>query len=91
MTNNDYMNQPIKKDSNNMFQNITDYRTDFDKVLEPKIDPRTDFGKGISYKTCDGKDVSTMEEVMQYNQMFYERMMIKKNQEYSENKGGMHR
>ena len=26
------------------------------------------------FKTCDGKDVATMEEVMQYNQMFYERM-----------------
>ena len=44
-------------------------------VYSPKIDPRTDFGRGISYKTCDGKDVATMEEVMLYNQMFYERMM----------------
>ena len=26
------------------------------------------------YKTCDGKDVATMEEVMQYNQIFYDRM-----------------
>lgn len=49
--------------------------TDYGKGLEPKIDPRTDFERGISYKTCDGKDVATMEEVMQYNQMFYERMM----------------
>lgn len=49
--------------------------TDYGKGLESKIDPRTNFGRGISYKTCDGKDVATMEEVMQYNQMFYERMM----------------
>ena len=62
-----------------------------DYMFQTKIDSRTDFEKGIYYKTCDGKDVATMEEVMQYNQMFYERMMIKKEQEYSENKGGMHR
>lgn len=40
------------------------------------VDVRTDFGKGIYYKTCDGKDVATMEEVMLYNQMYYERMKI---------------
>lgn len=51
-----------------------DNTTDYGKGSEPKIDPITDFGKGIFYKTCDGKNVSTMEEVMQYNQMFYERM-----------------
>lgn len=62
-----------------------------DYMLQKEINPRTDFGKGVSYKTCDGKDVATMEEVMQYNQMFYESMMIKKDQEYSENKSGMHR
>ena len=55
------------------------------------VDPHTNFGKKLLYKTCDGKDVATMEEVMLYNKMFYERMMIKKGQEYSEKKGGMHR
>lgn len=74
-----------------MSQTKIDSRTDFGKGLESRIDPRTNFGKEISYKTCDGKDAATMEEVMQYNQMFYERMMIKKEQEYSENKGGMRR
>ena len=49
-------------------------------MFQTKIDSRTDFEKGIYYKTCDGKDVATMEEVMQYNQMFYESMMIKKNE-----------
>ena len=55
------------------------------------VDPHTNFGKKLLYKTCDGKDAATMEEVMLYNKMFYERMMIKKGQEYSEKKGGMHR
>ena len=32
-----------------------------------------------------------MEEVMQYNQEFYERMMREKEQESSENKDGMSR
>ena len=54
------------------------------------VDPHTNFGKKLLYKTCDGKDVATMEEVMLYNKMFYERMMIKKGQEYSEKKVGMH-
>ena len=40
------------------------------------------------YKTCDGKDVATMEEVMQYNQMFYDRMM---NGEHRIENSGMHR
>ena len=59
--------------------------TDYGKGLKPKINPRTDFGRGISYKTCDEKDVATMEEVKQYNEMFYEGMM--KNTEGK----GMHR
>lgn len=63
-----------------------------DGYMNKEIDDhRTDFGKEIRYKTCDGKEVATMEEVMLYNKMFYERMMIKKDQGYSENKGGMHR
>lgn len=63
------------------------------KYSTPKIKTisRTDIGKGIYYKTCDIKDVATMEEVIQYSQMFYKRMMIKKHQEYSKNKGGMRR
>jgi hypothetical protein len=42
--------------------------------IEPKEDSITDFAKGISFKTCDGKDVATMEEVMLYNQMYYDKM-----------------
>lgn len=60
-------------------------------MFQTKIDSRTDFEKGIYYKTCDGKNVATMEEVMQYNQMFYESMMIKKERKPSENKDDMSR
>lgn len=55
-----------------------------------KDDHLTDFGRGITFKTCDGKDVATMEEVMQYNQMFYDRMMNQIKDKNIENKG-MHR
>ncbi len=41
------------------------------------IDHRTDYGKGIYYLTCDGKECATMEQVMQYNQMYYDIMMDK--------------
>ena len=40
------------------------------------------------YKTCDGKNVATMEEVMEYNKMFYDRMM---NREHHIENSGMHR
>ena len=40
------------------------------------------------YKTCDGKDVATMEEVMQYNQMFYDSL---KNEEQHIENSGIHR
>ena len=73
------------------FQTKIDSRTDFGKGLKSRIDSRTDFGKGIYYITCDGKNVATMEEVMQYNQKFYERMMIKKERKPSENKDDMSR
>ena len=62
-----------------------------DYMFQTKIDSRTDFKKGIYYKTCEGKDVATMEEVMQYNLMFYESMMIIKERKPSENKDDMSR
>ncbi len=67
------------------------------KNYEYIIDPRTDSGKGKTFKTLDGRDVATMEEVIEYNRMFYESMMIKEaqNQKYPEknleNKGGKRR
>ena len=50
---------------------------------ETRIDPRTDFGKGITFKSVDGKDWATYEDAMAYNQMYYEKMMIQS----EENKG----
>ena len=64
--------------------NVTDYgrgiapeidnRTDAGRGYPEPIDNRTDYGRGIIYKTCDGKDVATIEEVMQYNQRYYDLM-----------------
>ena len=51
-----------------------------DYMFQTKIDSRTDFEKGIYYKTSEGKDVATMEEVM-----------IKKERKPSENKDDMSR
>lgn len=42
-------------------------------------DYSTDYGKGIIYYTCDGKEVATMEEVIMYNQIYYEKMKIQIN------------
>ena len=59
--------------------------------LDPTpIDNLTDFGKGIYFLTCDGKKVATMEEVIAYNNMYYENMKIKKTDDFSQ-KSGMHR
>lgn len=44
------------------------------------IDNLTDYGRGISYKTCDGKEVATMEEVLEYNQMYYESMLKRRDE-----------
>lgn len=64
--------------------------TDYGRGLEPKKDNITEYGKGLSYLTCDGHKCATMEEVMQYNQMYYEMMKNNINNDYIENKG-MHR
>ena len=74
----------------NLYPTPIDNVTAYGKGLEPKIDNTTDAGKGILYKTCDGKEVATMEEVMEYNQMYYDSMFPKKEDEYSEIRG-MHR
>lgn len=51
-----------------------------------EIDHFTDFGKGITFKSVDGKDWPTYEDAMAYNQLYYEKMMIK-----SEEYKGMHK
>ena len=59
---------------NNEEKNII---TSYGKGLEPKIDPITPYGKEEIYYTCDGKTVSSIDEVMKYNQLYYERMKIR--------------
>ena len=49
----------------------------YGKGLESKIDPITPYGKGETYYTWDGKKVSSIDEVMEYNQLYYERMKIR--------------
>ena len=85
--NNDYLNQPIKKNDDYMYQTPIDPRTDFGKGLEPKIDPRTDFGKGITFKSVDGKDWATYEDAMAYNKLYYDSLMIKSGQDLEKTSG----
>ena len=41
-----------------------------------KIDPRTDFGKGIVFKSIDGGEHASMEDVEQADKAYWDRMMI---------------
>lgn len=41
-----------------------------------KIDPRTDFGRGIVFKSVDGGEHASMEDVKQANKVYWDRMMI---------------
>ena len=63
-----------------------DQRTGFVKGFEPKIDPITDFGKGISFKSVDGKEWASYEDAMAYNQWYYESKIMP-----IKDKKGMHR
>ena len=42
-----------------------------------KIDKRTDFGKGIYFKSVDGKEWPTYEQAMAYNEKWYDKMFPK--------------
>lgn len=42
------------------------------KFEKEPVENKTDFGKGMFYYTCDGKKVATMEEVIYYNEMYYQ-------------------
>lgn len=55
-----------------------DILTDYGRGLidSPKIDPRTDFGKGIYYKSVDGREHASMEAVEQANNAYWDSMMI---------------
>ncbi len=63
-TNNDSVDRP------------KDNTTDAGRGYPEPIDNRTDYGRGIVYKGWDGKEFASMDEVMQYNEMFYKSMMI---------------
>ena len=67
MNNNDSLNQPIKKNNDYMYQT--------------PIDSRTDFGKGITFKSVDGKNWPTYEATMAYNKLYYDSLMIKSDQD----------
>lgn len=73
------------KITNNLVLN-EDYCTAYGKGLEPKNDPITDFGKGISFKSVDGKEWASYEDAMAYNQWYYESKIM-----LIEGKKGMHR
>jgi len=62
----------VNNERRNIMENINN-----DSVERP-IDVRTDFGKGMIYYSCDGKKFTSLEQVMQYNELFYEKMKIKK-------------
>ena len=62
----------LNNEGRNIMENINN------DGIERPIDARTDFGKGIMFYTCDGQKVASLEQVMQYNQLFYEKMKIKK-------------
>lgn len=42
--------------------------------------PVTDWGQGTRYYTCDGRQVATFEQVMKYNEMYYQALKVKEPQ-----------
>lgn len=43
-------------------------------------DNMENLGQGIRYYTCDGHQVATLEQVMQYNEMYYQALKAKEPQ-----------
>ncbi len=59
------------------------------ELLNSKLDNKVEhssFKNGDCFYTCDGKVVNTIDEVMLYNNMYYDRMMNRSCNDYSENK-----
>lgn len=46
-------------------------------IYPESIDNITDYGKGIAYKSYDGKEFATIEMAEQYNKLFYEKQLLK--------------
>ncbi len=65
------MDNKIKTSNDYSICNLTDYG----RGLEPKVDARTNYGKGINYKAKDGKEYATMEQVEAVNKAFYDALM----------------
>ena len=47
-------------------------------IYPESIDNITDYGKRIAYKSYDGKEFATIEMAEQYNKLFYEKQLLKK-------------
>lgn len=60
------------------------------KINDQVNQPINNFRQEIKYYTCDGKELPSIEEVIMYNQMYYEKMK-NPNQSNLENHSGMHR
>ena len=59
---------------NNMSDSQMGNNVNYTSVNAP-VNNITDSGDLRYYFTCDGKKCETMDQVMQYNQMYYEKMM----------------
>ena len=61
------------------FEELTDYGKGYEPKVETKIETKQDNVKDIPlpYYTCDGKQVATLDEVMLYNELYYERLKLK--------------
>ena len=69
------------------------YKKTTDDLNQP-VNEITEFGKGFSYKSVDGKEWASIEEAMAYNQLFFERMKNREHKKYveeAENKTGLSR
>ena len=81
------MDTKIKTSNDYSIDNLTDCG----KGLEPKVDPRTNYGKGICYKAKDGKEYATMEQVEAVNKAFYDAMMVQDDDSLQEEEQHKHR
>ncbi len=85
-----YLNpEPIRKEEK--YLNPEPIRKE-EKYLNPErpIDPRTNLGKGMGFKSVDGKEWETFESAMAYNEELY-KIMYPKIEKADDLQGGMRR
>lgn len=67
------------------YNNITSYENKSKPIVDLKTncgegvvpaDPKTDFSKGLSFKSVDGREWATMEQVTDVNRAFYDSSTI---------------